>query len=142
MKTLNDVIPELFGDKEFKSDKVGEYEKVRGIFLLPKNAFIGTDYNPKKGFTISFEALEELGIKPEELLQAQCRNYANLTAEALANPDRDVNTMKRHVNIGLQSLVDAGMSLEDAKALIAVALQDLYDQGVREPSCIPCQHAK
>ena len=132
MKTLNDVIPELFGDKEFKSDKVGEYEKVRGIFLLPKNAFIGTDYNPKKGFTISFEALEELGIKPEELLQAQCRNYANLTAEALANPDRDVNTMKRHVN----------MSLEDAKALIAVALQDLYDQGVREPSCIPCQHAK
>ncbi len=144
MATLKEVVPELWGKEIFNTSKAGSFMTVRGVFPMAKNAFLATSFEHREGFTVSLDTLEELGIKPDELLIAQCRRFSELAAEALSKPKKkqgEFNSMERHVKVGLQSLVDAGLPLEDAKVLVSVSLQDLHGQGVREPSCIPCNYA-
>jgi hypothetical protein len=111
---------------------MGEYRHVKGHHVHAKKAFEGhINYDPKKGFCISNEYMEKIGVKHERVTVAQMRLFKELRKSGRPN------TIKEHTRIAVESLIEGGATREQARNLVAKSLKDLKNKGIRMPTTIP-----
>jgi hypothetical protein len=110
----------------------GEYRHVKGHHVHAKKAFEGDlKYDAKKGFSISEDLMRSLDIEHARITGAQKRLFAEL--EKSGRP----NTIYEHSRIAVESMVQAGMPLQQARDLVAESLKNLRSMGVKHPTNIP-----
>ncbi|MGL4426370.1 MAG: hypothetical protein ACRCUQ_01250, partial [Alphaproteobacteria bacterium] len=111
----------------------GEYRLVKGHHVHAKKAFEGhPNYDPRKGFSISDELMEKVGIRHEDVTTAQQKLFRELAASG------SPNTMREHTRIAVDALMEGGcQSREVAKKIVAESLQSLRKTGVTQPMNIP-----
>jgi hypothetical protein len=111
---------------------MGEYKDTKGHHVHAKKAFEGhVNYDPSKGFSISNEFMDSLGIKHQKVTGAQQKLYKEFAKTGKSN------TLSVHTRIAVESLVEAGLDRKQARSIVAESLKSLKKQEVREPTTIP-----
>lgn len=124
--------------EKVKLDKLaGEYAKVKGHHVHAKKAFEGhVNYDPKKGFSISNQLMENLEIKHEHITNAQRKLFKDLKDSGRPN------TLQEHTRIAVESLIEAGIEKKLARKIVAESLQHLRLSDVKHPTHIPWSKMK
>jgi hypothetical protein len=112
---------------------IGEYRHVRGHHVHAKKAFEGhANYDPQKGFSISYQMMENLGIDHDVVTVTQRKLFSELAKSGRQN------TMKEHTKIAVEALTRGGcQSRETARDIVAESLKQLRKANIRQPGTIP-----
>ncbi len=110
----------------------GEYRYVKGHHVHAKKAFEGhVNYDPKKGFSISEEFMKLRDIKHSRITGVQHVKFNKLAISGRPN------TIYEHTRIAVESLTEVGISVTEARNLVAESLIGLRAMGVRAPTRLP-----
>ncbi|ABV79856.1 Putative hemagglutinin protein [Rickettsia bellii OSU 85-389] len=116
---------------------MGPYGKVGGHHPYAKKAFEGhVNYDPKKGFAISEKFMHENKLRHEDMTTAQRRLFGELYKSGRPN------TLQEHTRIAVEALKAGGATEQQAKDIVAKALQQLRKDKVLAPTNIPWYNKK
>lgn len=116
----------------FSESMKGEYRDVAGHHVHAKAAFEGhVQYDPKRGFSISQQFMLENGLDHVDMTNTQRQLFKELFESGRAN------TLAEHTRIAAEALRIGGADEELVNELIRQSLENLYKQGVTQPTRIP-----
>ncbi|WP_217283971.1 hypothetical protein, partial [Yersinia aldovae] len=111
---------------------VGEYKDVGGHHVHAKAGFKNNaKYDPKKGFSISQDYMDKMGLDHQAMTSYQRQAFKNLY-----NSGRS-NSFSEHTKIAVNALEAGGATTQQARDLVAQSLWNLRSQGALSPSNIP-----
>ncbi len=132
MKTLPPTNPMQRQSKSGRYSGTGEYKDVGGHHVHAKAGFRGDQkYDPKKGFSISQEFMENYGLNHQNMTSKQRELFKELHESGRAN------TLDEHTRIAKEVLKAGGASDSMIDDLINASLENLKEQGVTAPTRIP-----
>ncbi|MFP1797375.1 RHS repeat-associated core domain-containing protein, partial [Lonsdalea quercina] len=110
----------------------GEYKDVGGHHIHAKAGFKSNPkYDPKKGFSISQDYMDKMGLDHQAMT-----SYQRQAFKELYNSGRP-NTLAEHTKIAVNALESGGATTQQARSLVAESLWNLRSQGAISPSNIP-----
>ncbi|ROH76386.1 MULTISPECIES: RHS repeat-associated core domain-containing protein [Lonsdalea] len=110
----------------------GEYKDVGGHHIHAKAGFKSNPkYDPKKGFSISQDYMDKMGLDHQAMT-----SYQRQAFKELYNSGR-LNTLAEHTKIAVKALESGGATTQQARSLVAESLWNLRSQGAISPSNIP-----
>ncbi|WP_032139592.1 hypothetical protein [Rickettsia tamurae] len=111
---------------------MGPYGKVGGHHPYAKKAFEGNiNYDPKKGFAVSEEFMLRNEIDHYKITAAQRKLFGELYKSGRPN------TLQEHTRIAVEALKAGGATEQQARDIVAKALQQLRKDKVLAPTNIP-----
>lgn len=115
-----------------KGSGTGEYGDVGGHHVHAKAGFKGdVNYDPKKGFSISQEFMENNELNHQKMTSKQRELFKELYESGRAN------TLAEHTRIAEEALRAGGANESLINDLIQDSLANLTGQGVSQPTRIP-----
>ena len=119
-------------DKSGTYSGTGEYGEVGGHHVHAKAGFKGdVNYDPKKGFSISQEFMENNGLNHQSMTSKQRELFKELYESGRPN------TLDEHTRIAQEALKAGGASDSMINDLINSSLKNFQEQGVTAPTRIP-----
>lgn len=116
----------------WKKCGTGEYKDVGGHHVHAKAGFkTEAKYDPKKGFSLSQDYMDKLGLDHQAMT-----TYQRSAFKTLHNSGKP-NTLRAHTKIAVGALQAGGATPAQARTLVAKSLLNLRAQGVTTPSNIP-----
>lgn len=131
-KVADDVVEDAA--KAIKSGTpsgTGEYKDVGGHHVHAKAGFKGdVNYDPKKGFSISQDFMENNGLNHQKMTSKQRELFKELYESGRPN------TLDEHTRIAREALKAGGASESMIDDVIKASLNNLKEQGVTTPTRI------